>query len=188
MPTFISHAAVPLGVGLGLGSKTISRPLLACGVIASVLPDLDVIGFKLGIPYSAALGHRGFSHSFVFAAVVAIVGSLAIQKYKTSFTSAIWFLFLSIVSHGLLDTLTTGGKGIALLWPFSDQRFFAPVQVIKVSPISISRFFTNRGYAVLISESAWIWLPAIVIGLSLFLIRRYRRPNLPFNPDPTATI
>lgn len=57
-----------------------------------------------------------------------------------------------MVSHGLLDTLTTGGKGVALLWPFSDERFFAPLQFIRVSPIGVGRFLSERGLAVLLSE------------------------------------
>lgn len=83
-----------------------------------------------------------------------------------------------MLSHGLLDACTTGGKGIALLWPFTDQRFFAPFQVIEVSPLSPARFLSERGAAVLISELIWIWLPMAMLGLSLVFLRRPKQPTL----------
>ena len=49
MPTIISHIAVPLAIGFGLGRKKISEHLLCAGVVASIIPDADVIGFKFGI-------------------------------------------------------------------------------------------------------------------------------------------
>jgi inner membrane protein len=66
MPTLITHPAVPLAAAL-LGGRKISGRLLVAGIIGSILPDADVIGFRLGIPYGHLLGHRGFSHSIAFA-------------------------------------------------------------------------------------------------------------------------
>jgi len=61
--------------------------------------------------------------------------------------------------------LTNGGSGIALLWPFSAERYFAPIQVIEVAPISVSRFFSARGAQVLLSELRWIWAPCAAVAL-----------------------
>ena len=41
-------------------------------VTLAVLPDLDVLGFHAGIPYEHTLGHRGLSHSLLFALVVGL--------------------------------------------------------------------------------------------------------------------
>jgi len=188
MPTILSHPAIPLAVGVGLGSKVITKPLLFAGVALSVLPDFDVVAFRLGIPYSAEFGHRGFSHSLLIAAVVALIGALAFLKAKIQLRKSAWFLFLSMASHGILDTFTTGGKGIALLWPFSNQRLFSPFQVIQVSPLSLSRFLSSRGISVLVSELQWVWLPSICLALALITIRLSRRPNPPLNPDATSAI
>lgn len=35
-------------------------------------------------------------------------------------------LTVSLLSHSLLDSVTTGGKWVGWLWPWSDERFFAP--------------------------------------------------------------
>jgi inner membrane protein len=52
VPTIITHAALPLTLGLGLGRQAIPRGLLLAGIALAVLPDLDVIAFRLGIPYA----------------------------------------------------------------------------------------------------------------------------------------
>ena len=73
MPTVITHAAVPLCIGLGLGSKAIPPRLLFAGIILAMLPDADVLSFKFGVAYGNVFGHRGFTHSLVFAFVVPAV-------------------------------------------------------------------------------------------------------------------
>jgi inner membrane protein len=172
MPTVLTHPAIPLALGLGLGKDLIPKPLLVAGVVASVLPDLDVVAFRFGINYASGFGHRGFSHSVFFAVVIALVGACAFRFYHTGFTRAFGFLFICMVSHGILDSFTNGGSGIAFLWPWSTARFYAPVQVIEVSPLSLSRFFSARGATVLFSELRWVWTPCIVAGLSLAAVRR----------------
>ena len=174
MPTLLSHPALPLAVGLGLGATAISPRLLFAGVAASLIPDLDVIGFKFGIPYGSAFGHRGFSHSILFAGLLALLAVAGVRWLRTSRWRAFGFVFLSGLSHAVLDALTSGGKGVAFLWPFSEARFFAPVHPIRVSPFGVSQFLSERGLAVLSSELHWIWLPAICLGVLLFLWRNYR--------------
>ncbi|GAB3260611.1 metal-dependent hydrolase [Chitinimonas naiadis] len=172
MPTIMTHAAVPLALGIGLGSKVIPPRLLVLGMILAMLPDLDVLDFKLGIPYGANLGHRGFSHALLTAALLALGLSGFHRWLGTGWRIACWFLFGSMASHGLLDTLTNGGHGVALFWPWSDVRWFAPWQPIEVSPIGLSRFLTARGVAVLWSECCYVWLPASVLALLLFCWRK----------------
>lgn len=46
MPTVITHAAVPLCFGAGLGLKVIPPRLLFAGVVLAMLPDADVLAFK----------------------------------------------------------------------------------------------------------------------------------------------
>jgi inner membrane protein len=109
----------------------VPTPLLIAGVAVSVIPDLDVLAFRYGISYASNFGHRGFSHSLLFAVVLALLGAGAIQYFQTSFGRVFVFLFLAAASHGILDAFTNGGLGIAFLWPFTPERYFAPVQVIE---------------------------------------------------------
>jgi inner membrane protein len=68
-----------------------------------------------------------------------------------------------MASHGLLDTLTDGGLGIALLWPFSNARYFATWRPIPVAPIG-PRLFGARGILLMLHESI-LFLPLFVMGL-----------------------
>ncbi|MBI3898241.1 MAG: metal-dependent hydrolase [Gammaproteobacteria bacterium] len=171
MPTILSHPAVPFALGLGLGTKIIPRPLLAAGMVASILPDLDVIAFRIGVPYASQFGHRGFSHSLLFAFAVALLGAGALLALRIRFNRAFWFLFLATASHGILDACTNGGLGIAFLWPWSNERFFLPYRVIEVSPLSMSRFLSHRGHNVILSELLWVWAPCLLIGATMMLVR-----------------
>ena len=172
MPTVLSHPAVPLALGLALGSGIVPRRLLLAGVVASVLPDLDVIAFRLGIGYSHELGHRGFSHSLLAALSLGAVAAAFAKHLLATRKAAFLFVFVAAASHGLLDMLTNGGLGVALAWPFSEQRYFFPWQVVEASPLSLRRVFGPAGLAVFKSELLWVWLPAAVAGLALFSARR----------------
>jgi inner membrane protein len=171
MPTIFTHPAIPLAIGLGLGRDVVPTPLLIAGVAVSVMPDIDVLAFRYGVSYASNFGHRGFSHSFLFAAVLAFVGACAFRYLQVSFGRVFAFLFLAAVSHGILDAFTNGGLGIAFLWPLTSERYFAPVQVIQVAPIGISRFLSPRGISVLISEILCVWIPCITIGIGLYAIK-----------------
>ncbi|MGW8248965.1 MAG: metal-dependent hydrolase [Acidiferrobacterales bacterium] len=176
MPTMFTHPAIPLAIGTGLGKETVSGKLLVLGILFSILPDFDVIAFKFGIPYSSQWGHRGFTHSLFFAIVISLAFAyLLSSKLALNRGRVFTFLFIAMASHGLLDMFTDGGLGIALLWPFTNTRYFWPYQVITVSPIGIG-FFSDWGLRTLISEFFWIWLPSLFTAIFLFLgVRLYRR-------------
>ncbi|MDD5358773.1 MAG: metal-dependent hydrolase [Sulfurovaceae bacterium] len=174
MPTIISHVAVPLAAGVGLGRDVISRRLIFVGFIASIMPDFDVVAFRLGIAYSDQLGHRGFTHSILFAIILGIFAALFYSKLKTKPLVAFIFVFIATISHGLLDMLTNGGLGIAFFWPFTEQRFFFPKQFIQVSPLSLHRLFSPAGLAVVKSELLWVWFPALSIMLFFIIIRKIK--------------
>lgn len=174
MPTFISHPAVPLALAAVI-RRDISRRLLLAGIVAAILPDLDVLAFRFGIPYAADWGHRGFSHSLFFALLIAVLGVVFARTLKTKRKTAFWFLGLATASHGVLDAFTNGGLGIAFFWPMSSERFFFPLQPIQVSPLSLSGFLSERGITVLRSELVWVWLPCIGIAVVAMTYRGLRR-------------
>lgn len=177
MPSFLTHPAVPLAITLGLGRGVVSWRLCAVGVAASVLPDLDVLTIHLGIARGAVLGHRGFSHSILFAMLIAAVCASFFRSPDSKFLRSFWFLFISTVSHAVLDAFTTGGLGVALFWPWSAERFFAPIRFIEAAPLSLSRFISQRGPTVLLSEILWVWLPLMSAVLATALLRRSLTPG-----------
>lgn len=170
MPTIFTHAVVPLALGLALGRHAVSPRLIAAGMFVAIAPDFDTVTFKLGIAYADQFGHRGASHSFVFALAVALFGAMVAPWLRTTRWRAFWWLAFCTASHPLLDALTNGGLGVALLWPWSETRIFAPWRPIAVSPIGAG-FFSLRGLEVLWSELKWVVLPTAVIAMALWALR-----------------
>ena len=179
MASEFSHAVAALAIGACFYRSSTPKRVWIIGAACSVIPDLDVIGFRFGVRYGDFWGHRGFTHSILFAPLLA------------SAVLAVWFrrvlpglgrlplwmyFFLATVSHGLLDAMTNGGLGVAFFAPFNNQRYFLPWTPIRVSPIGIERFFTYRGLAILQSEVVWIWLPAALLAVSAWILRRRGSP------------
>src|SRR5215475_2053204 len=145
MPSAISHAAPALAIYPLFRSRTPPR-LWLLGVACAMAPDLDVLAFRFGIPYEDPLGHRGLFHSIPFAALFAALLTVAIFARRdpsgqgggprrnrwppqglcparASQAPCTWaYLFLATASHGVLDTFTDGGLGVALWCPFECSR------------------------------------------------------------------
>jgi len=140
-----------------------------------MVPDLDVIAFRFGIPYEHVLGHRGLSHSLFFSALLAAAITPLLFSRERQHWGRLWlFFFLATVSHAVLDALTTGGLGVAFFAPVENSRYFFPWRPIEVSPLSVSRFFSARGLAVLRSEFLWVWGPSLLFVAAVVLWRRGR--------------
>ena len=143
MASSFSHAIVALAMGKAFQNKELSWRELFLGALCSVVPDLDVIGFPFGIQYGDMWGHRGLTHSIVFAALLA--GSLVALWYRgkpaVALTGLFLYFFLCTASHGVLDATTNGGLGVAFFSPFDTARYFFPVRPVLVSPIRRQRIF-----------------------------------------------
>jgi inner membrane protein len=163
MCTIITHPAVPIALSILFPQETASSSLLISGALCSIIPDLDVIGREFGIKYGDMLGHRGFTHSIFFASVLAVFVTFAFFRNSHDSQLVIFlFLFLSTLSHPVLDALTNGGLGVGFFAPFSNKRYFFAYRPIEVSPMRINDFFSQRGFSVFVSELKWVWLPSII--------------------------
>ncbi|PWT76237.1 MAG: hydrolase [Proteobacteria bacterium] len=170
MPTVLTHGVAAAAIGAAILPRRTGWRTWSAGIACAMLPDVDVIAFGIGIPYSAMLGHRGLSHSIFFAAILTMLAAFALRgRTPPNARLRVWqFLFAASLSHGILDAFTNGGLGIAFFGPFSSERYFFSVRPIEVSPIGAG-FFSRRGLDVLKSEMLWVWLPAaalVVVSLA----------------------
>jgi inner membrane protein len=175
MPTSIGHAAFSLGVFCAFPRKSLPLYVLPIGCFCSIAPDLDVIAFRFGIPYSHPFGHRGLFHGILISLMFALViGTLTIMIKKDTARRSAILLYLGLVtlSHGLLDCFTNGGLGIALFSPFSTHRYFSPYRPIAVSPFGIQGLINHHGLLVLQSELVFIGILVLVM-ISLSVIIRF---------------
>jgi len=173
--SLFSHTYVALSIGSALAPSVGRARFLILSVVASTLPDADVIGFRLGVAYGDLLGHRGLTHSLPFALAIGLLvvtlGFRAVPRFGRLWWGLLaWFTLLT-ASHGFQDALTDGGLGVAFFSPFILDRYFLPWTPILVSPIGIESFFTSYGWAVLRSEMLVVWLPATTIAVMIGSMR-----------------
>ncbi|MBL4755392.1 MAG: metal-dependent hydrolase [Flavobacteriales bacterium] len=175
MASAFGHAVAAIALGTSWSKSMRSGKFWLLGIACAILPDADVLAFALDIPYENFWGHRGFTHSLLFAMLVGgFVTTLFYRHHLLSLRGLgyIAFYFSCTASHSILDAMTTGGLGVAFFSPWDDTRYFFPWTPIKVSPIGISSFFSTRGLQVLSSELIWIGIPSIVyVGITTYLRR-----------------
>ena len=181
MASAFAHAAAALGLGAVLRPSTARQNrLMVYGAAVAVLPDLDSIGYSHGIPYDSLLGHRGLTHSIIFAMAMALAVVSIDQQVARPFRLRAWtFLFVAGISHGVLDAMTTGGLGVAFLAPFDNSRFFFPWRPIPVSPLNMRRFFSSQGLKILEGEFLWVGIPSLALVLVGSVVRRLRMRSKP---------
>ncbi len=176
MASAFAHVAVAYSLGKTFTLSIPARRLWSLTVLCCLLPDVDVLGLLWGIPYGHPLGHRGFTHSIVFAILVGLtvfrLASPTIPYWTRSYLMGALYFSLVTMSHGILDAFTDGGLGIAFFAPFDSSRYFFPWRPIAVSPIGISQFFSEYGMGVVLSELLWIGIP---VGIWLVVLRVTRR-------------
>jgi inner membrane protein len=170
----LGHLAVGMAAARIYGADPSPRRVSLTAILfwsaVSFLPDADVIGFSLGVQYADEWGHRGATHSFAFSLVSGAAIGLAAPLVGRSRLRTGFLASLVLASHALLDTLTDGGLGCALFWPFDLTRYFAPWTPIPVSPIGLS-FFSPYGLFVATTE---LLLFAPIVWLAL---RSRTRPS-----------
>jgi len=154
------------------GAPPLGLSMLGLSVL-SLLPDVDVVAFKLGIPYPHPFGHRGMTHSLLFAVLVGLVVALGLRLRRRPVLLDALLATLVVASHGLLDAMTTGGLGVEFFWPLDTHRYFLPWRFLPVAPIG-ARMLSSRGLSVLLTEAA-LFLPAWVYA---FRPRTAPRPSV----------
>ena len=172
MPSIPTHFLV--GAALGQAAPAPMRRdwrFWTAAILCSALPDVDVVGFSFDVQYGDLWGHRGMTHSILFAALIGMVAAMFLGGGRAQLLWNALLLFLVTVSHGFLDAMTNGGLGIAFFSPLDTTRYFLSWRPILVSPLEAGRFFSARGIQVLLNEIVVVWSPMILIGLVLFAVR-----------------
>ena len=120
------------------------------------MPDLDIVG-PGGIG-----GHRGFTHSFTFAALVGLASAVVVRKrpeWRGARIRLLLFIAVATATHGCLDSITSVSRGVQLLSPFSLHQFRVPL--LRSGAEELVRLF----------------LPSVVLAGLVLYARRYRLPR-----------
>jgi inner membrane protein len=178
MASAFTHAFFAAAMGGAYARGPMPARFWVLSMVCAVLPDADVLAFAFGVPYGSMFGHRGFTHSLVFAALSGVFVTAVFFRDSPRKASLALFFALATASHAALDALTDGGLGVALFAPFDGARYFFPFRPVEVSPIGVGAFFSEWGLAVIKSELLWVWLPTGVCLAAWLIFRRLTRPEL----------
>ena len=108
-----------------------SRHAVWTAVIASNIPDIDIVSGFWGMP-AYIEHHRGFTHSLVALPLISILVGLAMYKFSGNFWKTTGIAFLAASSHLVLDYLNT--YGVRPFLPF-DGRWFYGDALFIIDPI-----------------------------------------------------
>lgn len=176
MASAFTHAFFALALGKICSGEPRPARFWALSALCAVAPDADVIAFLFRVPYGDMLGHRGLSHSLLFAFLLACaVVFVFFRDGAFKRPALVIYFFLVTASHGALDALTDGGLGVAFFAPFDQTRYFFPWRPLVVSPIGVGSFFSSWGLAVILSEFVWVWAPSLLLVAAALIFRRRRR-------------
>ena len=163
MASVFGHIVASTALGRSFFPRRADAGVLLLGAISAFLPDADVLAFHFGIPYESVWGHRGWTHSAAFALAWGWLVACLFYRRQPGFQALGWYFTLATLSHPLLDMCTNGGRGVALFFPFDNERLFFPWRPILVSPLGVSNFFSPWGRRVLESECVYVLVPGVLL-------------------------
>ncbi|WP_462317293.1 metal-dependent hydrolase [Marinilabilia sp.] len=149
-----------LGAALGeivLGRKAGNKAIL-WGAVGGLIPDLDIFVSPFFSEVDGLFVHRGFSHSLIFAFILApLMGWLIhhIHKKKMDIKRREWtiLVFWAVLTHPLLDYFTTYGTGAFL--PFHSHR-------VELSTIAIVDIFYTLPFVFVLLVTPFIKRTALM--------------------------
>lgn len=168
----LTHALSGAIVVQCLPKEVRSLRMTLWGALVAMSPDVDVVFCRTPLQYIE--WHRGFSHSFVGTALLAVLCAWALlwlmqrekpladanaARHGWTFTSAWWLAFGILLLHVWLDCVTSYGTQI--LQPFSEYRsrlsglFIVDPVLILGMGLGLAFFARNR--------KVMGWLLAVVV-------------------------
>ena len=147
--------------------------LLLAGVMASELPDLDIITyyFDRKLKKTTKTSHRSYeTHAPLFWLVVSLIISLTGAIAGSDFVRLFGFVILSGTwSHLILDSIE---YGVMWFWPFTERRFGlmdeVPREHVTAPPgTPLAHFqFVTRDYA----KTLTFWVEIVLTAIAVFCI------------------
>ncbi|MDP4149575.1 MAG: metal-dependent hydrolase [Bacteroidota bacterium] len=126
----ITHIVLGAAIGEAVAGRTLGKRAMLIGAIAQSLPDIDFITSFGWDTSRDLLSHRGFTHSFSFVVLAAVLLTWGVKRWfnkegqglgsALSFRGWTLFIGLQLFVHIFLDAFNVYGTG----WfePFSHYR------------------------------------------------------------------
>jgi inner membrane protein len=164
----IGHLAVGAAVGAAYSVKTGSRarPTILLFAGLALAPDLDLVTGFFGAQHGSPLDHRGFTHSILFAILMAGLAAAILKGTRQRRLLLGLFVLGALGSHGLLDTMSRQGNGPMLFWPFSTGFYEFPFRPIP-GVLNAQSYLTTQAIPTLVVETL-LFLPFLAYAFGIF--------------------
>ena len=120
----LTHLALGACMGEAFAGKTLGKKAMLWGAAAQSIPDIDFISSFWMDTSSGLLAHRGFTHSFLFCALIIPLFALLADRLHRPHNMRLghWILFFTaaVFIHIFIDAFNNYGVG--WLEPFSHRR------------------------------------------------------------------
>jgi inner membrane protein len=121
----LTHVVLGACIGELFTDKQFGKKAMIWGALTQSIPDIDFIaGFWLS-PTADLIAHRSFTHSILFALLVAFFLGIAAERFHRPHNISLkkWMFFIGteLFVHLLLDGFNN--YGIGWFEPFTDKRF-----------------------------------------------------------------
>ncbi len=120
----ITHIALGACMGEAFLDRKLGKKAMLWGALAQSVPDIDFVASFWMNTSNNLLAHRGFTHSFLFVAIITVFFSLMAERWHRPHNIRFkkWLLFFGgvIFFHVFIDAFNNYGVG----WfePFSHKR------------------------------------------------------------------
>src|SRR5215475_6035968 len=118
VPPLPTHAVAALGIGACFYKPEIPKSVWVIGAVCSLVPDLDVIGFRFGIHYGDFWGHRGFTHSLLLCSPRVIRRHVGVSTWGDGNASTLHVVCFSFLRPRVTACLTQLPMSVSA-WHFS---------------------------------------------------------------------
>jgi inner membrane protein len=171
----IGHVAVGLLVGRAYEARSTKERVVTMATFGALglAPDADAVLVALGSEYHGHFGHRGFTHSLLFAVTLSVAAYFVARRFGTKPLFTAFLTLLAVGSHGLLDSMTYRTRGVPFWFPFSEDRVQLPWRMIPPAPFG-EHFLSRRGLDVMLIEMIYFApLTVVAVGPSITTLRRW---------------
>ena len=167
MPSWVAHAVAGVAVASVFTTRTDVRRFAWTAAACTIVPDLDAIGWPIGMGDIELLGgHRGFTHSIPFAVLLGAAAAWGIfrgERWKP-LRLRLWLCFaLATMTHGALDALSTIGEGVRFFSPFRDTRYVSAWQPLHASRAPPEARPVSRIAYIVRDEMQYVILPCVIL-------------------------
>ena len=156
-------------VALSIADKPRTRSAAACGFVAGMLADADILISSASDPLLNIEFHRHFTHSLIFIPVGALIAAALLWPFMRKhlqFLQIYLFTLAGYATSGLIDACTS--YGTQLLWPFSEIRVAWSIISI-IDPVFSGILFVAIVFALIRRKPAAIRLGLALAGAYLLL-------------------